>query len=148
MIKKFTGWHMLAMMVAFFGVVIGVNLTMARIAIGSFGGVVVENSYVASQEFNGWLAEARDQDALGWSVTKSLRDDRKLAVRITGAPDPLTISATLRQPLGRVPDVALAFTRTGPGEYLSVAPVSDERWLLRLEIASAEDKWRSEDELQ
>jgi nitrogen fixation protein FixH len=56
--RQFTGgtWRR---MVAFFGVVIAVNLTMARLAIGSFGGVVVENSYVASQKFNGWLDRPR-----------------------------------------------------------------------------------------
>lgn len=144
---KFTGWHMAAMMGAFFGVVIGVNVTMARIAVGSFGGVVVDNSYVASQHFNGWLASARGQDGLGWQVQQAVRPDRKLAVSVSGAPDPLTVNATLRHPLGRVPDVAVTFTRTGPGEYVSAAPVADERWILRLELAAGDDQWRSEDEL-
>jgi nitrogen fixation protein FixH len=145
---KFTGWHMLAMMVAFFGVVIGVNVTMARIAIGSFGGVVVENSYVASQEFNGWLASARGQEGLGWEVASTLGADRRLSVSVSGAPDPLAVSGTLRHPLGRLPDTAIAFTRTGPGEYVSTVPVAEQRWILRLELASGRDRWRSEGELQ
>ena len=49
MTRKFTGWHMTAILVGFFAIVISVNLFMARAAIGSFGGVVVDNSYVASQ---------------------------------------------------------------------------------------------------
>jgi nitrogen fixation protein FixH len=48
----FTGWHMLGIMVAFFGVIIAVNLTMAYNAIHSWSGLVVQNTYVASQEFN------------------------------------------------------------------------------------------------
>ena len=55
-------------MVAFFGVVIAVNLLMAHYAVSTFSGTVVDNSYVASQEFNGWLGAARAQRALGWTV--------------------------------------------------------------------------------
>ena len=53
----FTGRHITIIMVAFFAVVIAVNLLMARYATSTFGGVVVENSYVASQNFNKWLDE-------------------------------------------------------------------------------------------
>lgn len=47
----FNGRHMTAILVAFFAVVIAVNVLMARFIICTFGGVVVENSYVASQHF-------------------------------------------------------------------------------------------------
>jgi nitrogen fixation protein FixH len=40
---KFTGWHMTTILVAFFGVVIAVNFFMARMAVGTFGGTVVDN---------------------------------------------------------------------------------------------------------
>ena len=56
--RKFTGWHMTGILVAFFGVVVSVNVFMARAAISTFGGTVVDNSYVASQKFNGWLDKA------------------------------------------------------------------------------------------
>ena len=46
-VRPFTGRHMAAIMVAFFGVVIAVNVYMARLATSTFTGVVVENSYVA-----------------------------------------------------------------------------------------------------
>ena len=64
MTRRFTGWHMTAIMFAFFGVVVSVNMLMATLATRTFGGTVVENSYVASQSFNRWLAEARAQDRL------------------------------------------------------------------------------------
>lgn len=146
--RPFTGWHMLAMMVAFFGVVIAVNFTMARLAMTSFGGVVVENSYVASQNFNGWLQDARNSDALGWQVSPDLRDDGRLAITVAGAPDALTISATARHPLGRLPDKQLTFTRTAAGEYLSVEALAADRWILRLELSSGDQHWRSESEVQ
>ena len=61
----FTGRHMLLVMVAFFGVTITVNLVLAFFATSSWTGLIVKNSYVASQEYNEKLAEARAQDALG-----------------------------------------------------------------------------------
>ena len=50
--REFTGKHMLAIMIAFFGVVFAVNFTMVYFSRHSWTGLVVENSYVASQEFN------------------------------------------------------------------------------------------------
>ncbi len=147
MSRQFTGWHMLAVMMAFFGVIIAVNFTMARIALGSFGGVVVENSYVASQHFNDWLEQARGQEALGWKVDKELRYDRHLVVRVSGVPDPVALTGTARAPLGSDPAVALTFTRTGPGEYVSTRPLGKGRWDVRLQVMGASNIWRSQEEL-
>lgn len=62
---EFTGKHMLGLMLAFFGVIIAVNLTMATLASKSWTGLVVKNSYVASQQFNRDLEAAKAQNALG-----------------------------------------------------------------------------------
>ena len=45
----FTGWHMLTIMLLFFGTIISVNVTMAWNAVTSWSGLVVQNTYVASQ---------------------------------------------------------------------------------------------------
>jgi nitrogen fixation protein FixH len=66
--REFTGRHMLAIILAFFGVVITVNLTMATLATTSWTGLVVENTYVASQQFNKKAEEGRAQAALGWTA--------------------------------------------------------------------------------
>ncbi|MEP6335045.1 MAG: FixH family protein, partial [Anderseniella sp.] len=65
--KQFTGRHMLFAMLAFFGVIIIVNLTMAAFATRSWTGLVVKNSYVASQAFNRELEQAKLQAARGWT---------------------------------------------------------------------------------
>ena len=49
--KTFTGRHMLLLVSAFFAAVIAANGTMAYFAARSWTGLVVENSYVASQEY-------------------------------------------------------------------------------------------------
>jgi len=72
---RFTGVHMLAVMVSFFGVVILVNFYMAYSATSSFAGLVVENSYVESQLFNEKLAAVKRQAALGWKVDLDVRED-------------------------------------------------------------------------
>lgn len=137
MTARFTGWHMLALMVAFFGVVIAVNLFMARVAIGTFGGTVVDNSYVASQKFNTWLEQAREQDKLGWKVAMTLDGARRAEVRVAVQGEPLTgiaATAVAEHPLGRAPDVALAFVDTGDGVLRATTPLPDGRWLVRLTL--------------
>ena len=85
MTKPFTGWHMATILVGFFGIVIAVNVYMARAAIKTFGGTVVDNSYVASQEFNGWLAAAHKQERLGWDTRLSLVAGRHVRIEATKA---------------------------------------------------------------
>lgn len=107
MTKRFTGRHAAAILIAFFGVVIAVNLTMAAFATRTFGGVVVENSYVASQKYNGWLAAAKRQEKLGWTVTSGLDSERhvNVAVSVDGA----EADGFARHPLGRAADIPLTF---------------------------------------
>jgi len=73
---RFTGRHMALSMVAFFSVIIAVNLFMATLASSSWTGLVVKNSYVASQQFNVDLAKAREQAKRGWSSQIAYKGDR------------------------------------------------------------------------
>ncbi len=68
---RLNGYHVFAMMMAFFGVIIAVNFTMATLASRSWTGLVVKNSYVASQQFNRDLAAAADQQKRGWHSSLS-----------------------------------------------------------------------------
>ena len=61
----FTGWHFLAIMIAFFGVIISVNVTMAWYAGHSWSGLVAENTFVASQQFNAKAEHMREMAATG-----------------------------------------------------------------------------------
>lgn len=137
MTRRFTGWHMFAILIAFFGVVIAVNITMAMFATRTFGGTVVDNSYVASQKFNGWLAAARAQDELGWQSTVTLDEGRRVAVTVADAKGPLagaTVTALARHPLGREADVPLHFEADGEGRVRSASPLPTGRWLIHIEI--------------
>lgn len=146
--KPFTGRHMFAILAGFFGVVIAVNLTMASYATSTFGGVVVENSYVASQEFNRWLGEARSEDALGWDAATSWRPDGRLAVAVSGAPPQVTVQARARHPLGTQADRTIGFERIAPGRFLSREALPAGRWTLRLTLSADGRIWRREAALQ
>lgn len=63
--REIKGKHVLMAFILFFGVIIAVNFTMARLASTSWTGLVVKNSYVASQQFNSDLLNAQKQKALG-----------------------------------------------------------------------------------
>lgn len=135
--RPITGWHMTGIFVAFFGVIIAVNMTMATLASRTFGGTVVDNSYVASQKFNTWLAEGRAQRKLGWTVKVDLDGARH--VRIAGTiPAGSAVTGTATHPLGRVPDQSLVFMATAGGVYLSRNPLPAGRFLIRVKVRAGD----------
>ena len=117
---EFTGKHMLFMMLAFFGVIIGVNLIMATFATSTWTGLIVKNSYVASQDFNAKLEKARTQDALGWTSSATL-DGRELSLKVMDAKDKplstLNIVAKVYRPVAEAEDHDVALTAKGAGTY-------------------------------
>lgn len=134
--KRFSGRHMTAILLAFFGVVVAVNLTMAMVATRTFGGTVVENSYVASQKYNGWLEAARKQQQLGWTIEPRLDEQRHVNVSISV--DGARISGFARHPLGREADVPLTF-----GDDLRSAQVLPPgRWAVHLLVRRGDDEAR------
>jgi len=75
-----TGRKVLLIALAAFAVVIAANMALLFSATGSFSGLVVKNSYVASQ---GWDRKAQAQQALGWTALAEYHDGM-LQVTITG----------------------------------------------------------------
>ncbi len=152
MTHTFTGRHAAIILVAFFTVVIGVNATMARFAVSTFSGTVVDNSYVASQEYNGWLAKARRQRALGWHVTLSLDAGRRVTIaagdRSGRALDGLRARAVARHPLGAIAPVTLGFTGDGRGQLVATQPLPAGRWIVDATLTSQASSYRLEEDLQ
>lgn len=144
-IRTFTGWHMALILISFFAVVVGVNLAMARFATSTFGGVVVENSYVASQQFNRWLKEADAEQALGWKGRIARDGDGRASIQIydkNGKPVPAArVAAVAEHPLGQRPTTALVLHETLPGTY--AAPLEAGRWRLRITVEAQGKVWRT-----
>lgn len=152
---RFTGWHMLAIMVAFFGVVIGVNLWMAGLASRTFTGEVVQNGYVGSQNFNRWLDEAAREKGLGWSAEVARQADGRLTVTVSGKGlAGASLSGEAIRPLaeGEARAEAIAFRPVKTGDaaasFVSVRPLAPGRWRLRLILSAGGHTWHSVETLR
>lgn len=134
--RELTGRHVLFITVGAFAVIIGVNLTMAFMAVGTFPGLETRNSYVASQSFD---ADRAAQDALGWDVSATVSDGAlRLTIRDGAGPVvPRSLEATLGRATHVEEDSAPTFEFDGVAH---VAPVdlAPGNWNLRLR-ALAED---------
>lgn len=142
--KKFTGYHAAATIVAFFAVIFIVNMVMARFAISTFSGTLVDNSYVASQKYNKWLGEARKQKAHGWKTSSVKRLQDKVAVTVLKADDTALedaeITAIAEHPVGRTDPIILRFAENGAGAYVSQDVLPQGRWKLRITITHRGNK--------
>ncbi|HWU04389.1 MAG TPA: FixH family protein [Novosphingobium sp.] len=151
---RFTGRHMAAILVAFFGVVIVVNVYMATLASQTFSGVVVENSYDASQKFDTWLDEAAREKALGWQAKVERRADGHVAVTMTDKAGASlsadnVLSGEAWHPLGQEADRVVSFRRQADGSWLSFDALPAGRWRLRLRMQGRDGRhvWRGEERL-
>ena len=146
--REFTGKHSAAIIVSGFAIIIAVNLVMATLAVRGFGGVIVENSYVASQEFNDWLDAAEEQKALGWSVEMTRSENGHLLIDTTSVPDGVIVFAVARRPLGQPESKSLGFIEATPGNHVSLEPLDSGRWIVRLKVASPDgETWSIEEHL-
>lgn len=136
MAGQFTGRRAALVICGGFAIVIAVNVTLAVLAGRSHPGMVVENSYVASQSFNDWLAAGRKQRALGWTVTASAADGAMLVEAIGPSGEPLTGmtgEATITHPLGAEPARKLQLTELGEGRY-TAGPLSRGQWIAEIRL--------------
>lgn len=144
----FGGRHVAAIFVGGFGIVIAVNVAMASLAVESFHGTVVDNSYVASQNYNGWLDKAARSRALGWQVTPQHQADGRLVLITTGVPAGAVITAKAKRPLGAREDAVLTFTAAGAGRWVSNEVLAAGRWQLRTAIRAGGREWAGESEIR
>lgn len=137
MVREIKGWHVAAGMVTAFGIIIAVNVTMAVLAVGTFPGLEVNNSYVASQSFDKRRAA---QEELGWDASVraengvlhlSLTDRSGQAVR------PEDLSVMLGRPTIAREDRELALIRAESG-YSAQADLAQGAWIVKL-TATAPD---------
>ena len=129
----FTGWHMLGVMVLFFGTIITVNLIMAWNASNSWSGLVVQNTYVASQEFNGKVAEAKALAASGIEGSLAIEGNR-VAYRVVDAKGAPVIaddvSAVFKRPVDEREDFTLALQPAGQGLFTAERDIIPGQWVI------------------
>jgi nitrogen fixation protein FixH len=140
--KPLTGRMVLFMLVAFFGVVIGVNAIMMRLAIQTLPGTEVDSAYSASLAYEKEIAAAHDQDARAWKVNAHIQrgpdGDATLQVEARdsrGMPmSGLTFQGRFERPTDRRADQPVGLTEIGGGIYRGSAPlIAPGQWDLVLE---------------
>jgi nitrogen fixation protein FixH len=143
--RPLSGRAVLIWLVAFFGVVIGVNALMAKLAIDTMPGTDVDSAYQAGNAYNGQISAARDQEERRWLVQGHIerRADGRTVIDVNardrnGQPlKDLTFSAQLERPIDRRADRRLALTEREAGIYRSEAiDVASGQWDLVLEADS------------
>jgi len=133
--KPFTGWHMLAILVSFFGVVISVNVLMASYASSSWSGLISKDTYVASQDFNVEAAKARVWAAEGFKGAFVVRD-RTLEYRLAGPAAKIggleEISAIFHRPVGDKQDFTITLKKAGEGYFTADHDLNAGQWIVDL----------------
>ena len=140
--KPLTGRMVLFMLVAFFGVVIGVNVLMARLAIETLPGTEVDSAYSASLAYEKEIAAAHDQDARAWKVNAHVQrgPDGGATVQVEardnhGVPmSGLQFQGRFERPTDRRADQPVGLTEVSSGIYRGNAPlIAPGQWDLVLE---------------
>lgn len=140
--KPLTGRKVLFMLVAFFGVVFGVNFWMAKLAIDTLPGTEVDSAYSASLGYEKEIAAARDQDARNWKVDAHVQRgvDGGATLQVeardgSGKPmSGLKFQGRFERPTDRRADQPVGLTEVGIGVYRgSAALIAPGQWDLVLE---------------
>ncbi|OXT01721.1 hypothetical protein B7H23_01810 [Notoacmeibacter marinus] len=142
----FTGRHMLMVMIAFFGVVISVNLTLAFLASKSWTGLVVKNSYVASQNFEKERALQAAQIARGWKIGANV-DDGFLTVTLKDgdgkAVERATVTAALTGVMYDRDDQIVELPPLSSGGYGRQVKLHAGEWVAKLAVdAEGTEPWQ------
>lgn len=135
--RRLTGRGVLAIAIAAFLVMLAPNIILAVTATRTFSGVVVEDSYLASQDFDRLKAA---QLALGWRVqldheAEVLRlDFSDAAGRVVR---PASLAVAMGRPTTTRDDHAIALQETPTG-YAGRAPMAAGHWRVEI-VATAAD---------
>jgi nitrogen fixation protein FixH len=147
--KPLTGRRVLVYLLAFFGVVVGVNLVMAKLAVDTLSGSEVDSAYRASLAYNTEISAARAQAQRHWRVAAHVeRDgDQRAHVRVEarderGAPvTGMAFAARLARPTDKRGDRAVTLAERESGVYRGeTADVAGGQWDLIIEADRGEDR--------
>ena len=140
---RLTGLHVLAILIAFFGIVAAVNVVMIRFALKTHSGEVTSHPYEKGLAYNSTIREAREQEARGWKVdgqaTRTPEGEARIEVSARDASGAaltgLKVHALLAAPADVKRDHPLELLEVAPGVYRGAAPAQAGVWDLELSAA-------------
>jgi nitrogen fixation protein FixH len=129
---RMNGWHVLAAITAFFGVVVAVDASFAVLAVRTFPGEVSVTPYEDGLYYNRHLAQMRAQAKLGWRAAATVSKGGELRVELRDrAGRPLTdlkVTAQLQRPATESGRLYVTLKPTGPGSYAVRPPAAPGAW--------------------
>lgn len=142
------GVHVLAMLLAFFGMIGIVNAVMINLALTTLPGTQTKSAFEDSQKFNRQLDAIAAQDARGWQVdimTAGLKSGAPLVVNAHDKAGEtlggLAVSARIERPTNARFDHALVLKDVGGGRYVAALPELEAgQWLLTVEMKRGSER--------
>lgn len=138
--REFTGRHMLLLTVGFFGVIISVNVGMAVLATTSWTGLVVKNSYVASQAFEEKRHAHEAQKAAGWTSELTFNGTTAALLVLDAAGEPVGLDEVrleINRPVGGHDDQSLVLERGEDGAHAAPLTLTHGVWEARVTADTA-----------
>ncbi|HVI51629.1 MAG TPA: FixH family protein [Candidatus Sulfotelmatobacter sp.] len=130
------GWWYPYIFVGVFLVVLAVNLVMASSAVRTFTGLQTEQAYDKGLAYNQVLAQAKEQEKLGWTVdaqvvphdpSNAQRHDADVTVSyLDKAGQPvkgLSVQAEIVRPTQAGHDLKVDLVEKTAGQYVALAPL-------------------------
>jgi len=140
---RIRGWHVLAGMIAFFGIITAVNAYMIVKALETFPGEVSVTPYEDGIAYNKKLAQMSAQAQLGWKAGAAV-EDGQLVVRLVdakGAPvTGLKVTAKMERPATETGRINPRFQEVEPGVYRSRPGASSGGWDVTFQARDAQGR--------
>lgn len=122
---RLTGYHVLFILLGFFGIMIAVNVVFTVFAVKSFPGEQVERSYVQGLNYNQVLEDREQQAELGWTTELGFEASETGDALLvnnwyseTGEGlAALDVTVTLTRPASEEGQLRLTLSPNGPGRY-------------------------------
>ena len=137
MIKEVKGWHVLAVILAFFGITFLVNAIFVTYAVGTFPGEDAPKSYLQGLAYNEVLERRARQRELGWRASVEMQNGGRLEIVVQDAQGAalsgLALAGEMRHGTDAGLDAVLTVAEVGGGVYAAEAgDLPPGRWTARL----------------
>ncbi len=150
-VRELKGWHVLIMFLAFFGVMLGVNIYMVVQAVRTFPGEVNSRPYEAGLAYNRTLKAMATERALGWRARVDAIETTAVGTRIVvrwsnASAQPLMgamVKGKIVRPATEAQSHDLAFTEIEPGAYAAVVKAAPGAWDLSVTATDARGEHRT-----
>lgn len=143
--RELKGWHVLAAVLAFFGIIVSVDSVLIYKAVSTFGGIESANAYRDGLAYNTRLAFEAEQERLGWRERVEVagtpaRLKITLEGRDGGAVARQHVVASVGRPATNRFDRNLELAEVAPGVYeAAFADVAPGTWAVDLRVFDARD---------